>query len=149
MKLFKILVCVFFSFFLGTTTIIAQDAIENLQLSKQQKQLLKAQKQLLKKNRAAFKATLTSEQLTILKNKALTKVQRQHALKQSLNSSQRKLIALNDASVKQAKSKFRGTLTKNQKQKLKKRFKGKKGRNKKNVRGKLRKAGKKGKRNGG
>ncbi len=138
MKPLQIIVALVFSLLIGSVNVVAQNSIEDLNLSLEQKQLLRAQKELIKKNRQAFKATLTSSQLAILKNKALTKLERQEALKNSLTIAQKKLVAQNRLSVKQSKSKFRGTLTKSQKQQLKQRFNSKRGVSKKRARKNIR-----------
>ena len=136
MKPLQIILAVIFSLLLGISNLVAQSSVEKLNLTKEQKQLLKSQKELIKKNREEFKATLSPSQLAILKNQALTKLERQQALKKSLTLPQKKLVAQNNNSVKLVKSKFRGTLTKSQKSELRKRFKNKdsKKRLKKNIR---------------
>lgn len=149
MKYKKILkISVLFLFF-GVVNLVAQEDLNILALSKEQKQLLEAQKELLRENRKAFKTTLSKKQLAILKDVRLTKSERESALKNSLNTSQKALIKKNNASLKKAKTKFRATLSERQKKQIKSRMAKQRGNptTKKRIRRKIQKARKKGMRN--
>ena len=115
-----------------------------------QKECLKPrQKKLLINNRNAFKATLSTEHLAILKDSKLTKSERERALKNSLNASQKGLIKKNNASLQKAKTRFRATLSERQKKQIKSRMAKQRGNAnaKKRMRRKIQKVRKKGIRN--
>ncbi|SEC17643.1 hypothetical protein SAMN04489761_2297 [Tenacibaculum sp. MAR_2009_124] len=140
MKRIKGLWIFILALFISVFNVYSQDNIEGLNLSEKQQQLLQTQKELIKNNREAFKASLTSEQRTILKNKTLSKAERQTALKRTLSSSQKNIITRNTAIVKKAKTKFRATLTPKQKELIRKRQSKNRGGAKKNVRRNVRRA---------
>ncbi len=72
----------------------------------------------MKANRDAFKASLTAEQLAILKDRTLTKEQQQSALVATFTATQKAILSENRERAKALKEEFRTTITKEQRQQL-------------------------------
>lgn len=115
---FKIKVLIFIALLFFSTYSNAQNAEVLSNLTPQQKEMVEAQKKLLIKNREAFKATLSANQLEILKNTSLSKEDRMKALTESLSDSQKKLLAKNRSEAISGKENFKATITEEQRQKL-------------------------------
>ena len=79
MKLKTIILSIsFLSLVLFNSTVFAQDSSFSLiqkELTKQQRELLQNEKEVMKLNREAFKASLTKDQLAILRDKTISKYQ--------------------------------------------------------------------------
>ena len=79
MKLNKhILTIGFLGLMLYYTPFIAQNSrfdVIQKKLTKQQRDLLQNEKEVMKANRKAFKASLTKEQMTILRDKTISKIE--------------------------------------------------------------------------
>jgi len=116
MKPLKIIIAMVFCFFLGFTSIQAQNNSVMQNLTETQQQLLKEQRELVIMNREIFKASLTSEQLAILDNTAITKQERLKALTSTFTAGQKALMAKNRASTEAIKQAFKNTLTSEQRQ---------------------------------
>jgi vacuolar-type H+-ATPase subunit H len=72
----------------------------------------------MKANREAFKASLTAEQLAILKDRSLTREQQQAALVATFSDAQKAILNENREKAKSLKEEFKTTLTKEQRQQL-------------------------------
>lgn len=89
-------------------------------LTPEQRSLLQNQRELMIQNREKFKTSLTPEQRNILESKDLSPKDQQAALMASLNETQRALIFENLSKAKQIKENFAGTLTEEQRQRIRK-----------------------------
>ncbi len=107
-----------FTFFIGVSTVQAQEKDRATTLTIEQQRLLQEQRDVLKANREAFKASLTAEQLAILKDKSLSKEQQQAALIATFNETQRAMLNENREKAKALKEEFKTSLTKEQRQQL-------------------------------
>lgn len=87
-------------------------------LSNEQRSLLLDQKQLQEDTRKVFKDNLSSDQLALLSNRNISVDQRTALLKQSLSPDQRDLISSNRNLIRAKKLRFRRSLTKKQRMKL-------------------------------
>jgi len=118
MKSITTILLIAFTLFLGTTKVLAQEKepIENLTVEKHK--LLQEQRDVMKANREAFKASLTAEQLAILKDRTLTKEQQQSALVATFTDAQKAILSENKEKAKALKEEFKTTLTKEQRQQL-------------------------------
>ena len=101
----------------------AQDEAKGKQniYTPEQQEILKAQKKAVIQNREEFKASLSDEQLAILKNKELVKKESQEALRVTFTDAQKELLTANRDEIKTMKDIFLASITKEQKQDLKQR----------------------------
>ncbi|MGV6845622.1 MAG: hypothetical protein ACWA42_05795 [Lutibacter sp.] len=95
---------------------------EVIELTETQINLINNQRDLIKKNRAKFKASLSKEQLAILNNSQLTKLERQKALIASFTQMQQNLLKQQRLSIDALKLQFRNSLTDSQLQQIRMRL---------------------------
>jgi hypothetical protein len=126
MKLKTIILSVsFFSLMLFNTSILAQDSSFSLiqkELTQEQKDLLQKEKEVMKTNREAFKASLTSEQLVILRDKTISKNEIRKLLVASFSRNQKSMVNNQQISLRKTRDNFRKTLTSEQRKMLKERI---------------------------
>lgn len=95
-------------------------------LSQEQKILLKERREIIKSLSADFKASLTDAQSSILKNDSMNKKQRRKEFVESLTDAQRVLYRAMREGVRQSRGAYHKSLSKDHKDKIKKRHKHKK-----------------------
>lgn len=107
-------------FFFGIINCQAQNAeILPGGLTLEQRSLIKEQQELIATNREKFKASLTAQQLAILKNTSIDLKSQQKALISSLSKEQKQFLADNIQKAKILKEEFKNTLTNDQRQQIK------------------------------
>lgn len=116
MKSITTIILIIFTLFLGTTKVLAQEKEPIRNLTFEQQKLLQEQRDVIKANREAFKASLTAEQLAILKDRSLTKEQQQSALIATFTDAQKSFLSEHREKAKLLKEEFKTTLTKEQRQ---------------------------------
>lgn len=134
MKFVNIIKLLMLGIFINSTALIAQEGIDKKDLTKVQLNLLNEQRTLIKTNRETFKASLSTEQLAILKNATLSKQEKRDALILTFTETQKKLLEENKVKVIRLKEQFRATLTLEQRQRIRTRLRLRSG----NVRNKIR-----------
>jgi len=117
-KIIKQIIFLIFVIVIGSFNNYSQERDVLHNLNEHQREMIKAQKKLLIQNRAAFKATLTPNQLEILRNESLSKEGRMRELMKSLTEKQRRILADNRKEEKIRRDNFRATLTEEQRQQL-------------------------------
>jgi hypothetical protein len=126
MKLKTIILSVsFFSLMLFNTSILAQDSSFSLiqkELTQEQRDLLQKEKEVMKTNREAFKASLTSQQLAILRDKTISKNEIRKLLVASFSRNQKSMVNSQQISLRKTRDNFRKTLTSEQRKMLKERI---------------------------
>jgi hypothetical protein len=123
---FLSLLLLFFALYVKAqeTTIENSPKLERLEsLSQEQKALLKERREIIKSLRADFKASLTEAQSAILKNDSMEKRERRKAFVASLTEAQRSLYRVMREGVHQSRGAYHKSLSKDQKDKIKKRHK--------------------------
>lgn len=110
-----------FLFFMGMYSGRAQKSTVIDNFTTEQQKLVKEQRDLIKANREAFKASLTPEQLAILKDASLTKEQKQAALIQTFTAAQKNLLNQTKENFKELKRDFKNSLTTEQRQQIQER----------------------------
>ncbi len=100
---------------ISCTTMLAQttdyEKLIEEELTEAQKELLATERELMKADRNALKASLTEEQLAILKDKSLSKNEIRKRLSKSFSKNQRELIELQQRRLRDTREAFRQTLT--------------------------------------
>lgn len=116
MKSIITLFIITFTLLFWSTYAFAQDKepIENLTV--EQQKLLKEQRDVIKANREAFKASLTAEQLAILKDRSLNKEQQQAALIATFTEAQKSILNENRERAKSLREELKSSLSKEQRQ---------------------------------
>ena len=76
----------------------------------------------MKANRDAFKATLTKEQLAILKDKTISKTEIRQRLLATFTKTQKDLVRNQQLRLRQTRESFRKTLTRDQRKTLQERI---------------------------
>jgi len=117
-KIIKQFIFLIFVIVIGTFNNYSQESDVMNNINEHQREMIRAQKKLLIENRAAFKATLTPEQLEILRNESLSKDGRMREFMKSLSEKQRRILAENRKEEKIRRDNFRATLTEEQRQRL-------------------------------
>ena len=117
-KIIKQLLFLIFIIVIGSFNNYSQERDVMQNLNEHQREMIKAQKKLLIQNRAVFKATLTPNQLEILRNESLSKEGRMRELMKSLTEKQRRILADNRKEEKIRRENFRATLTEEQRHRL-------------------------------
>jgi hypothetical protein len=84
----------------------------------EQQKLVQQQRDLIKANREAFKASLTAEQLSILKDASLSKEQKQAALVLTFTTAQKNLLNESKENIKDLRRDFKNSLTTEQRQQI-------------------------------
>ena len=85
------------------------NVLQNLTID--QKAMLKEQQLFIDKSKEDFKQSLSAEQISILKNKNLSRIERSKLLKASLSKKQRSFIAKNKNLLHDKRVNFKRTLT--------------------------------------
>lgn len=120
-----ILQIIFMIFPLSGSAFFAQESNYKLitkELNTTQKELLQKETALMKANRAAFKSSLTKEQLAILKDKTISKTEIKQRLMATFTKTQRELVKNQQLQLRESRESFRKTLTKAQRKVLKQRI---------------------------
>lgn len=107
-----------FLFFMGLYTGRAQKSTVIDNFTTEQQKLVQEQRDMIKANREAFKASLTAEQLAILKDASLSKEQKQAALVQTFTAAQKNLLNENKENIRELKRDFKNSLTNEQRQQI-------------------------------
>lgn len=107
-----------FLFFMGLYTGSAQKSTVIDNFTTEQQKLVQEQRDMIKANREAFKASLTAEQLAILKDASLSKEQKQAALVQTFTTAQKNLLNESKENIKELKRDFKNSLTNEQRQQI-------------------------------
>lgn len=113
----------FLSLLISSNVLFAQktssyDFIMN-ELTPAQKTLLQKEREVIKTNREALKATLTKEQLSILKNKTIPRAEVRSKLLATFSETQKGLIKNQEIRLRKSRESFRKSLTKDQRKLLK------------------------------
>lgn len=106
-------------------TIFSQNSDYNLikkELTQKQVELLQKEKEVIKANREAFKASLTKEQLAILRDKTLSKAQIKKRLVATFSSAQRSMVQTQQIRLRKTRENFRKSLTNDQRKMLRERI---------------------------
>ena len=104
----------FLNLMLFNTTVFAQDSSFSLiqkELTQQQRDLLQKEKEVMKINREAFKASLTKEQLVLLRNKIISKYEIRKRLVATFSRNQKSMVKNQQVSLRKTRDNFRKTLT--------------------------------------
>lgn len=115
----------FLSLMLFNTTVFAQDSSFSLiqkELTEQQRNLLQKEKEVMKINREAFKASLTKEQLVLLRDRTISKYEIRKRLVASFSRNQKNMVQNQQVSLRKTRDNFRKTLTGEQRKMLKERI---------------------------
>ena len=115
----------FLSLMLFNTTVFAQDSSFSLiqkELTEQQRNLLQKEKDVMKINREAFKASLTKEQLVLLRDRTISKYEIRKRLVASFSRNQKNMVQNQQVSLRKTRDNFRKTLTGEQRKMLKERI---------------------------
>ncbi|MES2239535.1 MAG: hypothetical protein V4497_04675 [Bacteroidota bacterium] len=107
-----------FLFFMGLYSGSAQKSTVIDNFTTEQQKLVQEQRDLIKANREAFKASLTAEQLGILKDANLNKQEKQAALILTFTTEQKNLLNENKQNIKELKKDFKNTLSNEQRQQI-------------------------------
>jgi len=90
----------------------SKNVLQNLTID--QKAMLTEQQLFIDKSKEDFKQSLSAEQISILKNKNLSRIERSKLLKTSLSKKQRSLIAKNKNVLHDKRINFKRSLTRRQ-----------------------------------
>jgi hypothetical protein len=115
----------FLSLMLFNTAVFAQDSSFSLiqkELTQHQRDLLQKEKEVMKINREAFKASLTKEQLVLLRNKTISKYEIRKRLVATFSRNQKNIVKIQQVSLRKTRDNFRKTLTGEQRKMLKERI---------------------------
>ncbi|GEL10307.1 hypothetical protein SAMN05192550_0661 [Flavobacterium glycines] len=107
-----------FLFFMGLHSGRAQKSTVVDNFTTEQQKLVQQQRDLIKANREAFKASLTAEQLAILKDASLSKEQKQAALVLTFTTAQKNLLNESKENIKDLRRDFKNSLTTEQRQQI-------------------------------
>jgi vacuolar-type H+-ATPase subunit H len=118
MKSINTLFLIAFTLLISNSNVLAQNKEPLDNLTVEQQKLLQGQREIMKANREVFKASLTTEQLAILKDRTLNKEQQHAALVATFTEAQKSILSENRERAKTLKEEFRTTLTKEQRQQL-------------------------------
>ncbi len=115
----------FLSLILFSNVAFAQTSNYDLitkELTKAQKELLQKEREVMKANREALKATLSKEQIAILRDKTISKVEIRRRLLASFSLEQKRLIRGQEIRLRNSREDFRRTLTEDQRKLLQERI---------------------------
>ena len=112
------LILVAFFYILNITSVMSQNSEKSKnvmqQLTIEQKAMLKEQQLFIDKSKEDFKQGLSAEQISILKNKNLSRIERSKLLKASLSKQQRSFIDKNKNLLRDKRVNFKKSLTRRQ-----------------------------------
>ena len=115
----------FLNLMLFNTAVFAQESSFSLiqkELTQRQRDLLQKEKEVMKINREAFKASLTKEQLILLRNKTISKYEIRKRLVATFSRNQKNIVKIQQVSLRKTRDNFRKTLTGEQRKMLKERI---------------------------